>query len=289
MNFAFERRSRVPSEPGSASFAGVTEYPGRTPHTPIAVNIEMWFEGSFVERIEQAAALGFPAIELWTWRDKDLAAGAAALNRHGMTATQFTAWGFGKQINDPDFPEEDFVAEIAAACDGADLLPGCERFCVVGGDNIEGLTEQQMHGSIIAKLRAALPVLEARRKMIILEPMNPYNHPDHCLYGSAAGIAICKAVDSPWVRLNWDLFHMQRYEGNLIDNLEQHREWIGYVQFADSPARNEPGTGEIRFSEIFRKVRELELPLPLGAECIPQGGDARRAAERLYQADADSK
>ena len=73
----------------------MTELPGRTPHTPIAVNIEMWFEGSFVERIEQAAALGFPAIELWTWRDKDLVAGAAALKHHGMVATQFTAWGFG--------------------------------------------------------------------------------------------------------------------------------------------------------------------------------------------------
>ena len=56
----------------------MTDLPGRTPHTPIAVNIEMWFEGSFVERIEQAAALGFPAIELWSWRDKDLAAMARA-------------------------------------------------------------------------------------------------------------------------------------------------------------------------------------------------------------------
>jgi len=267
----------------------MTDLPGRTPHTPIAVNIEMWFEGSFVERIEQAAALGFPAIELWTWRDKDLAAGAEALNRHGMIATQFTAWGFGKQINDPDFPVEEFVAEITAACDAADLLPGCDRFCVVAGDDIDRLTKEAMHASVIAKLRAAVPVLEARRKMIILEPMNPYNHPDHCLYGSADGVAICKAVDSPWVRLNWDLFHMQRFEGNLLDNLERHREWIGYVQFADSPARHEPGTGEIRFREIFRKVRELGLPLPLGAECLPEDGDARRAAERLHEADAASK
>ncbi len=265
-----------------------TEFPGRTPHTPIAVNIEMWFEGSFVERIDQAAALGFPAIELWSWRDKDLAAGAGALRGHGMTATQFTAWGFGQRINHPDFPEEDFVAEIAAACDAADLLPGCDRFCVVGGDNIPGLSKETMHAALIDKLRAAVPVLEARRKTIILEPMNPYNHPGHCLYGSADGIAICKAVGSPRVKLNWDLFHMQRYEGNLLDNLERGREWIGYVQFADSPARHEPGTGEIRFGEVFRKVRELGLPLPLGAECLPQGGDARRAAERIHRADLES-
>lgn len=266
----------------------MTELPGRTPHTPVAVNIEMWFEGSFPERIAQAAELGFPAIELWSWRDKDLLAGAEELRKHGMIATQFTAWGFGTQINDPEFPEEEFVAEISAACDAAELLPGCERFCVVGGDNIPGLTKEQMHASIIAKLKAAVPVLEAKRKMIILEPMNPYNHPDHCLYGSADGVAICQAVDSPWVRLNWDLFHLQRYEGNLIDNLERHREWIGYVQFADSPARNEPATGEIRFSEVFRKIRELALPVPMGAECHPEGKDPRRAAERLYRTDLES-
>lgn len=266
----------------------MTELPGRTPHTPIAVNIEMWFEGSFEERIEQAAALGFPAIELWTWRDKDLLAGAELLKKHGMIATQFTAWGFGQQINHPQYPVEDFVNEISAACDAADLLPGCELMTVVGGDNIPGLTKEQMHAAVIEKLRAAVPVLEAKKKTIILEPMNPYNHPDHCLYGSEDGVAICKAVGSLRVLLNWDLFHMQRYEGNLIDNLERHKEWIGYVQFADSPGRFEPDTGEVRYSELFRKVRELNLPLPLGAECLPYEKDARRAAERLYQVDLQS-
>jgi hydroxypyruvate isomerase len=264
------------------------QFPGRTPHTPIAVNIEMWFEGDFLERIRQAAELGFPAIELWTWRDKDLAAGGRLLEELGMTATQFTAWGFGKQINDPAFPVADFVAEIRAACEATRLLPGCDRFCVVAGDNIPGLSKGVMHAAVVAKLRAAVPVLEEWGCTAIVEPMNPYNHPDHCLYGSADGIAICEAVGSERVKLNWDLFHMQRYEGNLLDGLERGRGWIGYVQFADSPDRHEPNTGEIRFSEVFRKVREIGYTLPLGAECIPQGGDARRAAERLWQADAES-
>ena len=263
--------------------------PGRTPHTPIAVNIEMWFEGDFVSRIEQAAALGFPAIELWTWKDKDLAAGAAALERHGMTATQFTAWGFGREINDPAFPVAAFVEEIERCCEASKLLPGCELMTVVGGDNIPGLTKDRMHAAVIEKLRAAVPVLERHGKTVILEPMNPYNHPDHCLYGSADGIAICEAVGSEHVKLNWDLFHMQRYEGNLIDNLRKGAKWIGYVQFADSPDRHEPRTGEVRYEELFREVRKLGLPLPLGAECIPFEGDVVRAAMRLYEVDAASK
>jgi len=263
--------------------------PGRTPHTPIAVNIEMWFTGDFVSRIDQAAELGFPAIELWTWRDKNLDAGAEALRRHGMTATQFTAWGFGKEINDPKFPVESFVREIEAACEAAQRLPGCELMTVVAGDNISGLTKAEMHASVVEKLKAAVPVLERHGMTVILEPMNPYNHPDHCLYGSADGIAICEAVGSDRVKLNWDLFHMQRFEGNLIDNLRKGAKWIGYVQFADSPDRCEPSTGEVNYGEVFRVVRELGLPLPLGAECLPKDGDARRAAERLFAVDAESR
>ena len=265
------------------------ELPGRTPHTPIAVNIEMWFEGDFVSRIEQAAALGFPAIELWTWRDKDLDAGAEALRRHGMTATQFTAWGFGKEINDPRFPVDRFVAEIEAACEATRRLPGCDRFCVVAGDDIKGLSKQAMHEAVIGKLKAAVPVLEKHSCTAIVEPMNPYNHPAHCLYGSDDGIAICKAVGSDQVKLNWDLFHMQRFEGNLIDNLEKGWPWVGYLQFADSPGRHEPGTGEVNYSEVFRKIRELGYDLPLGAECMPLGANPRRAAERLWEVDAASE
>lgn len=264
------------------------DLPGRTPHTPIAVNIEMWFEGDFCERIEQAARLGFPAIELWTWRDKDLEKGGELLRRHGMTATQFTAWGFGREINDPAFPVERFVEEVEAACEATSLLPGCDRFCVVAGDDIDGLSKGSMQAAVIEKLKAVVPILEKHRRTVIVEPMNPYNHPAHCLYGSDDGIALCKAVGSEWVKLNWDLFHMQRFEGNLIDNLEKGREWIGYVQFADSPDRNEPGTGEVNYSEVFRKVREIGYTLPLGAECMPKDGDAQRAAERLHEVDSNS-
>lgn len=266
----------------------VIEHPGRTPHTPIAVNIEMWFEGDFCQRIGQAAALGFPAIELWSWRDKDLEAGGRRLQELGMTATQFTAWGFGQQINDPAFPSGRFVEEIEAACRATGLLPGCDRFCIVAGDNIPGRTKEEMHAAVVDKLKAAVPVLERYRCTAIVEPMNPYNHPGHCLYGSEDGISICEAVGSEWVKLNWDLFHMQRFEGNLLDRLDRGREWIGYVQFADSPARHEPGTGEIRFAEVFRKVREIGYRLPMGAECLPAEGNTRRAAERIYRADEAS-
>lgn len=254
--------------------------------TQFAVNIEMWFEGTrFEERVENAAALGFPAIEFWFYKDRDMGELAERLNAHGMSATQFTAWGFGQEINDPRIEPEAFVAAIEESCDVANALPGCDLFTVVAGDDVEGFSKSEMHAAVIDKLKAAVPVLESRGKTAIVEPMNPYNHPAHCLYGSDDGIALCEAVGSPNVKLNWDLFHMQRYEGNLIDNLRKGQDHIGYVQIADSPDRNEPLTGEVNFSKVLQAVHEIGYTRPVGLECIPLVADGIEAARRVFEAD----
>jgi hydroxypyruvate isomerase len=261
------------------------EKPGRTPNTPFAVNIEMWFRGPFDQRIRAAAELGFPAVEFWPYQNKDIPALAKLLREHGMTVTQFTAWGFGREINDPKKPADAFVRAIEESCDVADALPGCDLFTVVAGDDIDGLSKEEMHAAVVEKLKKVAATLEKRKKTIIVEPMNPYNHPRHCLYGSKDGIAMCKAVGSENVKLNWDLFHMQRFEGNLIDNLKKGKDWIGYLQLADSPARNEPGTGEVNYTNVLRAIREIGHKRPVGLECVPEGGDAKRAAARIHAAD----
>jgi len=269
---------------GMEELPGV-EKPGRTPNTKFAVNIEMWFRGPVEGRIKQAAELGFPSVEFWPYQGKDIESMARLLRESGMTASQFTAWGFGTELNNPDAKADRFVQAIEESCRVAAKLPGCNLFCVVAGNNIQGLSKEQMHAAVVEKLKKVVPILERNRKKIILEPMNPYNHPGHCLYGSKDGIAICKAVGSEWVQLNWDLFHMQRYEGNLIDNLRKGRDYIGYLQLADSPDRNEPGTGEVNYTQVFQAIKKIGYTLPVGLECSPQGRDARRAARRVYAAD----
>lgn len=261
------------------------EKPGRTPNTPFAVNIEMWFKGSFEDRIKQAAELGFLAIEFWPFQDKNIEAAGKLLSDNGMTATQFTAWGFGTELNNPKAGPDNFIKAIEESCKAADLLPGCSLFCVVVGNNIDGLSKEEMFAAAAEKLKKVVPILEKNNKTIILEPMNPFNHPGHCLYGSVDGIALCKIVGSEKVKLNWDLFHMQRFEGNLIDNMIKGKEYIGYLQLADSPKRNEPLTGEINFTEVFKAIKNIGYNRPVGLECSPEGGDVVRAAKRIYAAD----
>src|SRR4051794_14064090 len=75
---------------------------GKTPHTRFAVNVEMWWgKLPFLDRIRAAAKYGFPAVEFWPWRNKDIDATAALCQELGISISQFTAWGFTPGLNDP--------------------------------------------------------------------------------------------------------------------------------------------------------------------------------------------
>lgn len=258
--------------------------PGRTAHTRFAVNVEMWFgELPFVDRLRAAADLGFGAVEFWPWRGKDLDAIDRLRQELALEIAQFTAWGFEPGMNDPA-NRAAFAAEIEASCAVAARL-GAKCMTVVAGNDQRGMSKAQMHAHVIAALKLAAPLAEAAGVTLILEPMNGrVDHPGHCLYGSSDAIAICKAVGSTHVKINWDLYHMQISEGDLCGHLREGYPWIGYVQLADHPGRHEPGTGEVHYPRVLRELHELGYRGLVGLECTPLEGE-RVAAERVALAD----
>lgn len=260
------------------------EQPGATRNTKFAVNVEMWFgRRTFLEKIELAAKYGFPAIEFWPWQNKPLAEAAALLKEKQIAVSQFTAWPFGKILNNPSSDHEDFQRAIQESCDVADQLD-CSLFTVVIGDDIEGVSKADMHAAAVRGLKKVAALCEQRKKTIIIEPMNPRNHPAHCLYGGADAIAICKAVGSPSVKINWDLYHMQIVDGDLCMKMREGWDYIGYLQLADNPGRHEPGTGEINYTRVFREIKALGYPGYVGLECVPENDDWT-AAQRIHHAD----
>ena len=78
---------------------------------------------------------------------------------------------------------------------------------------------------------------------------------------------------------------MQRFEGNLIDAFRKGKDYVGYFQLADSPDRNEPGTGEVNYTEVFKAIQQIGYTRPVGLECSPRDGDVVRAARRIHAAD----
>jgi hydroxypyruvate isomerase len=270
----------------SPSIAGDdTSRLGQTKRTRFAVNVEMWWPKlPFLERLQQAAKLGFPAVEFWPWRNKDIPAVAETCQKLKLDVAQFTAWGFRPGLNDPK-NHNHFVEEIEASCAIAKKL-NCSLMTVVGGDDITGVTQARMHEHIIAGLRRAVPVVEKHRIMLILEPMNiRVDHKGHCLYGSEATLRIIKAVGSKNVKINWDLYHMQISEGDLCGHLRDGYAGVGYVQIADHPGRNEPGTGEIHYPRVLRQLHDLGYRGYVGLELRPAKGEveAARAVNRADQ------
>ncbi len=258
--------------------------PGRTKNTRFAVNVEMWFGGlPFLDRVRASADLGFPAIEFWPPGDKPLAELATLIQSLPIEVTQFTAWGFGSELNNPKTDHAQFLKAIAESCDIADQL-NCRLFTVVVGNDIPGVTKEQMHKTAIEGLKRASEICEKRKKVMIIEPMNPRNHPSHCLYGSRDAIAICEAVGSESLKINWDLYHMQIVEGDLCMRLREGWKHCGYLQMADNPGRHEPGTGEVQYTRVLQEIKSLGYTGCVGLECVPVEGELA-AAKRVFAAD----
>lgn len=264
--------------------AGDPKRPGQTPHTKFAVNVEMWWRKlPFIERLKKSAELGFPAVEFWPWRGKDLDAIGKTCAESNLQIAQFTAWGFRPGLNDPKNHDK-FVQEIEASCKVAKQL-NVKKMCVVGGDDQKGMTQEQMHENIIAGLKRAAPIAAEHEVMLILEPMNiRVDHKGHCLYGSPAAVRICREVNSPFVKINWDLYHMHISEGDLCGHLKEGWDQVGYLQLADHPGRHEPGTGEIYYNRVLKEAYDLGYRDFVGLECTP-AGDELVAAQRVAAAD----
>ena len=258
---------------------------GKTPHTKFAVNVEMWWRKlPFAERIQRAAELGFPAVEFWPYENKDIEGTRALCDELGIRIAQFTAWGFVPGMNNPKNHDK-FVKKIEQACQVAHQLD-CAKMTVVGGNDQPGMSQARMHDNIVAALARVRPIAEAEKVMLILEPMNiRVDHKGHCLYGSGDAVRICREVDSPMVKINWDLYHMHISEGDLCGHMKEGFDQIGYLQLADHPGRNEPGTGEIHYPRVLREAYELGYRGHVGLECRPKTTELA-AAKAVARADA---
>ncbi len=240
---------------------------GKTPHTRFACNLEMWWRKlPFPDRVKNAAAFGYPAIEFWPWQNKDLDAAAGLTEKLGIEVAQFTA---ASGFNHPDALDR-FLKAVKDACNAAKKLKA-KKACVVPGRNVDGMTERQMHDQCIAALKKAAPICEDNDLTLIVEPLNiRVDHPGQCLYRSEDAVRICREVGSTHVKINWDLYHQQITEGDLCGHLREGFDQLGYVQLADHPGRNEPGTGEINYNRVLKEVHDLGYRGYVGLELRPK-------------------
>lgn len=125
---------------------------------------------------------------------------------------------------------------------------------VVPGDYDRSLPLDVQTANVIEGLRRGVEILEPHGLVMVLEPLS--DTPDLFLRYSTQTYQICKAVNSPSCKILYDVYHMQKNEGNLIKNMELCWDEIAYIQVGDNPGRKEPTTGEINYKNVFKFLKE---------------------------------
>jgi len=135
---------------------------------------------------------------------------------------------------------------------------------VVPGFYDRSLPHDIQTAHVIEALRKGAAILEPHGLVMVLEPLS--DTPDLFLRSPHQTLMICKAVNSPSCKILYDMYHMQRNEGNIIPNLITCWEEIAYFQIGDNPGRHEPGTGEMNYRNIFKAIAEKGYQGILGME-----------------------
>jgi hydroxypyruvate isomerase len=120
--------------------------------------------------------------------------------------------------------------------------------------------------NVVESLKMAAEILEPHNLIMVLEPLNFYNHPGLFLERIPQAFEVCRAVGSPSCKILDDLYHQQITEGNLIPNIDLAWDEIAYFQIGDNPGRKEPTTGEINYLNVFKHIDSKGYKGILGME-----------------------
>ena len=259
--------------------------------TPFPLSVMLWTvfnDLPFEQRLARIADAGYPNIELVgeyaKWGDADFARANAARNKLGI---RFDATaGLRNGVANPAVRDA-FLAEFKAAMTPMQTLE-CPAMIVLSGNVVPNVTREAQHASCIEGLKQATKLIEGRQiggepVRILLECIDPEENPRYYLQSAAEAIDIVRAVNHPQVQFLYDLFHEQIAEGNLIEKLDKHIDIIGLIHVADVPGRHQPGTGEINYANIYRKLAELKYRHVVAMEFRPTGDPvaALRAAREM--------
>jgi hydroxypyruvate isomerase len=243
----------------------------------------------FEQRLAKVAEAGYTNVELVgeyrNWSADDFARANAARKRLGITFDA-TA-GLRNGVSNPA-TRDAFLAELTQALVPMQTL-GCPAMIVLSGDVIPGLSREAQHQSSIETLKRAARLIEGKQidgqpVRLLLECIDPEENPKYFLTSAAEAIEVVRAVHHPQVQFLYDIFHEQIAEGNLIEKLDHHIDIIGLIHIADVPGRHQPGTGEINYANIYRKLAELNYHRMVAMEFHPTADPV--ATLRAARADA---
>jgi hydroxypyruvate isomerase len=226
-------------------------------------------QAPFDRCLEIVAAAGYQGVELvgefQKWSSDETQRVLAKMHSLGLMFDMLS--GVKPGFADPD-GTSDFLAAATAQMHAARAL-GSPQINLKSGNRRDDLPRSAQYAASVENLKRAADLAAVNGVQIVIEPIDLLENPQMYLTSVSEAFEIVRAVGSPQVRVLYDFYHEQRGQGNLIEKLEQNFDLVGLVHIADVPGRHEPGTGEIDYANIYRKLAQLKYDKFIAMEFYP--------------------
>lgn len=232
----------------------------------ISICMDAVFRGhDFTDSLRQLATAGVTAFEFWGWWDKDVARIKGVKEELGLTAVSLCTHFIS--LVDPS-QRAAYLHGLEQSIHVAQQLGATTLISQVGNDT--GTPRAQQQQSLIEGLKTAVPLLEKANLQLAFEPLNVLvDHPGYYLTRSNEAFAVAAAVNSPHIKVLFDIYHQQITEGNVIRNIVDNIDLIGHFHAAGNPGRHELDNGELNYHEIFRAIDATGYQGYVGLEYYP--------------------
>jgi len=243
--------------------------------------LDFWFtDVPIVERVGRFAALGIRRLDVWLWRERPMAGIFAECRRHGCIINSTFDPLLGNLVDADDHPrcldawakslemaQRFGIPHLFVFSNQVELRPdGQEWVAPLTRDYTPG----EMYANLLDGLAEILQLVEKTDVTLWFEALNTFHiHGGVFIHTHDQAAEVVRRLNHPRLKLAFDCYHQQRTAGNLIYGLEAYQGLYPTVHIADVPTRQEPGTGEINFANIARKLHELNFDGLIGLEFYP--------------------
>ena len=275
-----ERRQLLKT--GAALVSGAVLAAPQAPAPPkarITSSVMLWtLKGTFEEKSEASARAGIQSVELIgeyaPWTDTDIARIKKIARSFGLGMDTLLAtpdWG-KRPVSMVDPAQRDnFLADVRNSIVFARKLE-IPQIILMSGNAIPGRTHEEQYASLLEGVKRAGELAAQAKLTMIVEPLNSLvNHKGFFLNTCTEGLKLVREADNPYVKLLFDIYHEQVQQGNVIRTLTEAAPNVAVFHVADNPGRNDPGTGEINYPNLYKAIQKTGFSGYLTMEYLPLG------------------
>ena len=222
-------------------------------------------------QVDIAAKAGYAGVELLsdykTWKPDQLAAFKAKLKSTGMVVDSMVSGS--STLVDPDKVSALVDSVIASIPFAKDF--GCSQFILTAGVLLAGQAPEAKRKAIVEALQRVSDATAKDNIEVLLEPIDLLERKTSAVTSVVEGFEIVREVARPNIKVLYDFYHEQRGSGNLLQKLDGNLDLVGLVHIADVPKRTEPGTGEVNYINIYKRLAEMKYNRWMAMEFYPTG------------------